>query len=262
MLALPAVFTGTPRLIGMLDKSPRPTPLNTFSQTQSHSPQMHPLHSHKSYSPVKHMSPPLKPSPPTHSAVLKSSVPPTPVIPVIPLPPEDADERSDGYPSPVRLSPFLAASSDDHIVYDFSYPRAATILPHHPLFALIVSEQATQPPLSSLTVICPILAGWSLVIHPHSASPFAYITVLGVLQAIHTALRLGIHRNEYGTLTRDEQVRINVAYRARCSRIADARMRAAEREQGIKRVDLLGDRHIFSGLTAHSPGVWELHLNG
>ena len=164
------------------------------------------------------------------------------------------------YLSTVLVNPVLQAAPGASLLYDFSPQTEVTISLGHPLFPL-VTEAATDPPFPSLTVICPPLDR-SFVIPPQSSEPDAVVTVLDVLRGLHGWLQLRIRRDNYLALLPNAQLKVCAAYEARCARILDPAAQAAERQDGVKCVDLLLGLHVFAGLsrTVHGPDIFELHL--
>jgi hypothetical protein len=210
------------------------------------------------------MTPPPTPSSSSSASTNQASSPSTPRLRTIPLPLVDDVSPEEQTPPPpptvatVRVNSFLGVSPAKFILYDFSFPKGVTLAPGNPLYAIAVVEPATDPPLPSLTVVCPQLDR-SFLIFPHSS---AYVTVLDVLQDLHGWLQLRIRRDDYTELSLSTQSMVRAAYESRCSKVPDPATQATERQNGIKCVDLLLGLHIFAGLssTVHGPDIWELHL--
>jgi hypothetical protein len=178
-----------------------------------------------------------------------------------PLPPV-----SELYPSPargpVRIHPALGFAAHPTYAWDVTYHPTTT---RTPLPANVLAEPATNPPLPSITIISPYLP-WSIAITPSasqhklntiSGTP-AYVTVADVLSTLYRALRLAVRQAEYDKLpSLEAKHSVNEAYQARC--------RGSEQElrKGVKRVDFLGTRKKFMGLSSSraGPNVWVLNVS-
>lgn len=123
-----------------------------------------------------------------------------------------------------------------------------------------LNEPATSPPLHSLVIICSLVP-WEFPVGPRV--PGTHVSVLDVLYCLFRHLRLAVSREEYDTQAAGmTRVAVDSAYHARCARVRDPQMRAAEEAKGIKRVDFLQGRNIFKGLsgTLTSAHIWELNV--
>ncbi|KAF5379573.1 hypothetical protein D9757_009267 [Collybiopsis confluens] len=124
-----------------------------------------------------------------------------------------------------------------------------------------LSEPATDPPVSSLTITCPRLS-WEFPITPMTGS--RHISVLDVIHALYRGLRTAVHPLEYEALPSSKAVdRVNKAYHSRCNSITDIKARQEEQSKGVKRVDFLMSRNRFLGLSRKSGDsiVWELNVS-
>ncbi|KAJ4472970.1 hypothetical protein J3R30DRAFT_3707966 [Lentinula aciculospora] len=132
----------------------------------------------------------------------------------------------------------------------------------------VLSEPATNPPVSSLIITCPHLR-WEFPITPIPASSrkSSYVSVLDVLHALYRGLRLAVHPLEYEALPSLEVIaNVNEAYYSRCNSTVDTKARQEEQVKGIKRVDFLMGRNRFLGLSKKSSRrddglVWELNVS-
>ncbi|KIK54932.1 hypothetical protein GYMLUDRAFT_176439 [Collybiopsis luxurians FD-317 M1] len=173
------------------------------------------------------------------------------------------------------LEPFMRI----HYVLAFSpyqLPPLTYDLSAHPsvvssyLSADILSEPATNPPVSSLTITCPHLS-WEFPIAPmtRSSRKGNYVSILDVLHALYRGLRTTVHPVEYEAIPSPEIVNnVNEAYFSRCESISDAKARQEEQAKGVKRVDFLMGRNRFLGLSATKASrngggsmVWELNVS-
>ncbi|KAK7041507.1 Mitogen-Activated Protein Kinase Kinase Kinase 8 [Paramarasmius palmivorus] len=156
-------------------------------------------------------------------------------LPNIPLPSHAGD---------VVLHPALRSPPDT-----MSYPRIDLSSAHRFVSRSIrdrdvnsqyLCDPATDPELPSLSIIHPMLP-WAITVH---RTNLQWVTVADVLATIGSALLIPLDR-----LSRYEVRRHNPS--------ADERI--LEREGAI-RLDLLGSRHRFAGLSRSSTGdTWELN---
>ncbi|KAF5378726.1 hypothetical protein D9615_006871 [Tricholomella constricta] len=207
------------------------------------------------------------PSPSTPSPTLSlsslpsSSDPPTP--PVNPAPMFHPRSTFELKPSPLPSPPpdemhihFLLAFAPfgaPAVQYDITTPP--TLLLGSQVSLEAFHEPATEPPLPSLSIICPNLLSPITVI----SGDVGYVTLSDVLHAIYHELRLPTNTAEYKSLLRDNTKDVDMAYYHRCRRSGDE---ARQLERGIKRVDFLMGKNRFFGLsgTLHGPDIWELNV--
>lgn len=147
--------------------------------------------------------------------------------------------------------------SNLEVPWDLSFP----IFPdHYPPFTL--QEPATQPPLQSLTVICPDLLLWDIPVKSSSIYVNAFVTVEDVLTAIYSNLRTPVNTIEYEKRCPDKDA-VCRAFYARANRIRDPVRQQEEIGKGVKRVDFLKGFTTFNGLSVspHGDDIWELNVS-
>ncbi|KAK7018660.1 hypothetical protein VNI00_018346 [Paramarasmius palmivorus] len=166
--------------------------------------------------------------------------------------------------APMRLHFLLAFSpyKGPAIHYDLSLPFS--IIEQSPSNS-IMTEPATEPPVSSLTITSSMFQ-WDITVTPASHGR-PYVSVLDVLLALCRDMHVSVLPDEYDAIpSMDVTKRINRAYFSRCRKIADSAVRQTEEKRGVKRVDFLMGRNQFMGLSTRStlrPGgdiVWELNV--
>ncbi|KAF8816856.1 hypothetical protein BYT27DRAFT_7181317 [Phlegmacium glaucopus] len=160
-----------------------------------------------------------------------------------------------------RIHPVLGINQPSPMLeYDVSYPpstikpNVSTIPPH------VLHEPATTPPVPSMVIRCPHLP-WTITILPTSTK---HVTVRDVLDGIHRSLRLAALEAEFQCLPSPEAKHsVNNAYIRRYKRIDMSEVRELEKNKGLKRVDFLGERTKFTGLssTMEGPHVWLLSMS-
>lgn len=118
----------------------------------------------------------------------------------------------------------------------------------------ILNEPATNPPLSSLTLISRDLP-WEIIIRP---STMPYVTISDFLGGLYRALRLGATREEFGRESQEKRDAVATAYYNRFERhTSDPQLMEREKQKGVKRVDFLSGAHRFRGISkTDRPDVW------
>ncbi|KAF8999118.1 hypothetical protein BDQ17DRAFT_1361375 [Cyathus striatus] len=144
------------------------------------------------------------------------------------------------------------------INYDMRNPPHNVRYHFHSRDSYQLNEAATDPPLETLFISSPDLPTHIAV----SSSKGRYVTVLDVLEETYRYLRNNISEKEYYSIPdeHDRQMAAN-AFRTRYSRFLDQRVSQEEKRKGMKKIDLLKGRSIFSGLSATKYGssVWKLN---
>ncbi|KAF9268424.1 hypothetical protein L218DRAFT_853818 [Marasmius fiardii PR-910] len=177
----------------------------------------------------------------------------------------------------MRLHFLLAFSpyKEPAIHYDLSLPFS--IIEQSPSNS-VMAEPATEPPVSSLRITCPMMKWTITVIPPPSIispsvlqpsvrrSPVRYVTVLDVLMALLRDMNIPVTSSEYQALpSPDTTTKVNQAYFHRCRSIPDPASRRVEEARGVKRVDFLMGRNKFLGLSSRTSmrngeTIWELNV--
>lgn len=171
---------------------------------------------------------------------------------------QDVVPKSSPEPGHMQIHYLLAYTphADIPVFFDLSLNTKEVIghFLHHEFL-----EAATNPPLPSLAIHCPLLA-WEITVAPLNGD---YVTVNDVLHCLYRHLRLAVTPEEYEALaTGLVREAVNSAYRARCARIEDPQKRATEKGKGVKRIDFLQGRNVFKGLsgTLTAAHIWELNV--
>ena len=166
-----------------------------------------------------------------------------------------------GGPVLARIHPLLGITQPSPMLkYDVSQPpitikpNVLSIPPH------ALNELATTPPIPSMVIRCPHLP-WTITVLPTNTK---YVTVRDVFDGIYRSLRLAVLEPEFQCLPSAEaRYSVNNAYINRCNRIGDPQVREIEKRKGLKRVDFLGERTLFTGLssTMEGPHVWFMSMS-
>ncbi|KAG6860822.1 hypothetical protein C0995_007153 [Termitomyces sp. Mi166 len=212
------------------------------------------------YSPI-----PSTPSPTFSTSSLPSvSDPPTPPMHSAPL----FHPRSpfEAKKNPLPNSPLEEMSIHFFLAYnplkgglpalDYDITRPPTFLLDSQITLPEFHEAATEPPLPTLYITYPTLLSPISVF----AGDVGYVTISDVFHAIYHAFLLPTTTEEYENVPRGRIPEVNGAYYERCGRAPNTK---AQLRWGIKRIDLLGGRHRFLGLSGTLRGldIWQLHVD-
>jgi len=133
-------------------------------------------------------------------------------------------------------------------------PNVLSVPPH------ALNDLATTPPIPSMVIRCPHLP-WTITILPTNTK---YVTVRDVFDGIYRSLRLAVLEAEFQSLPSAEaRYSVNNAYTRRYKRLDDPKAHELEKSKGLKRVDFLGERTLFTGLssTMEGPHIWFLSVS-
>ncbi|KIK00417.1 hypothetical protein K443DRAFT_679215 [Laccaria amethystina LaAM-08-1] len=157
------------------------------------------------------------------------------------------------------IHPVLGVSNRPSLMYDMSRHISTLRLSHPSLSPRLLAEPATQPPMHSLTIVCPHLP-WPINVKARKRN--GYITVADVMDGLYHALRPNATEAEFRSLSHDLRHQVNKAYQQRYRR-ASLMDYAHEKAQGVRRVDFLGGRNTFMGLSSTKGGarVWRLNVS-
>ncbi|KAF9014749.1 hypothetical protein BDZ89DRAFT_1076316 [Hymenopellis radicata] len=117
-----------------------------------------------------------------------------------------------------------------------------------------LAQPATTPALPKLIITLKDMPRWQIHVVP---STTAYVTVHDVLFAIYTQLRIGVVDGECAQVfashpNADLRRSVRAAFYRRLEAMPEP-YRLVEQEKGVKRVDFLGSKVRFAGLTPKSP---------
>lgn len=154
------------------------------------------------------------------------------------------------------LHPLLNGDSSlTDLYFDLSFPtfspmRSISTGQFVPISAGELSQAATTPPVTRMRVIHHAIPQWPIDIelryNEYAAGTTSPITVGDVLYMIHQSLRRQISHADWAMLSSWRRTEVARAYTRRYSSVPQ--MAQLEASRGVRRVDYLGDRHIFRGL--------------
>lgn len=156
-----------------------------------------------------------------------------------------------------RLNPKLSIR-ERLIQYDLTLPPENALV-HRGLLRGFLNDQATYPPLPSMTIVCEALPHRSISVVASQRGDG--VTIMDVLCAIYTYLRASVSEADFKQLSTDAQHSASAAFQRRYRGIMDEKVYAIEKSKGLKLVDMLGQKKMFLGLRLRGPDVWELCLS-
>ena len=196
--------------------------------------------------------------PPTPSPTFSATSLPSSGGPITPL---SASFKGLSLPRlPCKIHPALGVSNTPLILYDVSYPPSTLRLRNPSISLQVLLEPATQPPLPFIVIISPQLP-WRLTV---SAKQYSYVTVSDLLEGAYHALRLNATQTEYELLpSKEMKATVSESYKRRYNRLSNLEERERERTRGLRRIDFLGTRNNFLGLSSTQEGahVWQLNVS-
>ena len=162
-------------------------------------------------------------------------------------------------PLPAAIHPLLAVSKTPSLIYDMSRHISSLRPSHLSLSPHRLAEPATEPPMTSLVIVCHHLP-WRINVRARQQN--GYITVADVMEGLYRALRLNVTEGEFRLLSHDMKHQVNKAFEQRYRR-ASFMEYAHEKAQGLRRVDFLGGKNTFLGLSSTKEGgrVWRLNVS-
>ena len=203
------------------------------------------------------------------------SVPPSPRLPTVDLPPTSSGYCTPTSPEPIESplqQPVRQQTRIHRSLYqagNLQFDARMTLQPHlvslgaaagrsSPLFeydTTTLAEAATAPPLPSITLVCENLP-WNIRVL--SSLPNLFVTNYDVLQAIHVNLRIPVVAAEWflcGT-PQDREV-ILQTFERRVRRLSNEFSRAEERARSVRRVDcLMGMTRLVRIAPSEDPEVF------
>ncbi|PBK63339.1 hypothetical protein ARMSODRAFT_1007772 [Armillaria solidipes] len=119
-----------------------------------------------------------------------------------------------------------------------------------------LSGPATHPHIQRMTVICDAMPYWPITIGDGSGG----LSLGDVLQGLYRMMMWRISRSEWERFPEGDRTAIAKAFARRCRALGNSQLENAERQDGVKRVDLLLGKTMFRGLVVEG-GVFKLLLS-
>ncbi|KAG7447036.1 uncharacterized protein BT62DRAFT_851973, partial [Guyanagaster necrorhizus] len=107
-----------------------------------------------------------------------------------------------------------------------------------------LSGPATHPHIQKMIIICDALPYWPITVGDGSRG----LSLLDVLQGLYRMLMWRISAAEWHRFPEGDQTAIAKAFNRRCRALGNPQLANAERQDGVKRVDLLLGKTMFRGL--------------
>ncbi|TFK52393.1 hypothetical protein OE88DRAFT_1734395 [Heliocybe sulcata] len=161
------------------------------------------------------------------------------------------------------LLPYDLRISKGYLEYDFAHPvdRVRLRSPRgdtRPLTAADLHKPAADTPLVEMTIVCADLPQWQVRVRRPEG-----VRIVDVLDGIHRTYAAPLSAADKEALGTEKIEQCEGAFRRRCR--AACALDEWEREQGIRRVDMLRGKTMFLGLIRHPQSgiagdVWMLYL--
>ncbi|KAG6811514.1 hypothetical protein H0H92_007068 [Tricholoma furcatifolium] len=147
--------------------------------------------------------------------------------------------------TPPRLHQLLEVSRDPFLNFDLRQHPSSITSYHRGISMQALSEPATQPPMSSITITISHFP-WSTTVYPSRRN--TYVTVEDILDQVYHMLRTHIEPHDYYSLPNGkDKRRVTAAYEERYRRIPGSRDYEDEKRGGVRRVDFLAGQTKFLG---------------
>ncbi|KAK0215599.1 hypothetical protein IW262DRAFT_1277392 [Armillaria fumosa] len=119
-----------------------------------------------------------------------------------------------------------------------------------------LSGPATHPHIHRMTIVCDAMPYWPIFIGDGSRG----LSLGEVLQGIYRSMMWRVSRSEWERFPEGDRTAIAKAFARRCRALGNSQLENVERQDGVKRVDLLLGKTMFRGLAVEG-GVFRLILS-
>ncbi|KAK0192014.1 hypothetical protein F5146DRAFT_927577 [Armillaria mellea] len=119
-----------------------------------------------------------------------------------------------------------------------------------------LSGPATHPHIQRMTIVCDAMPYWPIFIGDGSRE----LSLGDVLQGVYRGMMWRISGAEWERFPQGDKTAIAKAFTRRCRALGNSQLENAERQDGVKRVDLLLGKTMFRGLSVEG-GVFRLILS-
>ena len=159
------------------------------------------------------------------------------------------------YIEPLRPHPLLESAA---VNWDLMENSSTITLNNYLLSSRLLVEQATSPPLPSLSIIS-IHLPWTINVY---ASNGSYVTLEDLFDSVYRSLRTNITPDEFNSLPhQNDQKRATRAYEQRYRRFRNISAHDEEKRGGMKRIDFLMGRTRFHSISSTGRRADEWRLN-
>ncbi|KAK0482453.1 hypothetical protein IW261DRAFT_1033178 [Armillaria novae-zelandiae] len=119
-----------------------------------------------------------------------------------------------------------------------------------------LSNPATHPHVLRMTIVCDAMPYWPISIGDGNRG----LSLMDVLQGIYQSMMWRVSRSEWEKFPEGDRNAIAKAFTRRCRALGNSQLENAERQDGVKRVDLLLGKTMLRGLAVDG-GVFRLILS-
>ncbi|PBK83510.1 hypothetical protein ARMGADRAFT_1019064 [Armillaria gallica] len=120
-----------------------------------------------------------------------------------------------------------------------------------------LSGPATRPHVQRMTIICDELPCWPVTV---AGDGIRGVSLGDVLQGLYRMMMWRISRAEWERIPEGDRAAIARAFARRCRALGNPDLEHAERQDGVKRVDLLLGKTMFRGLAVEG-GIFKVILS-
>ncbi|KAK0482459.1 hypothetical protein IW261DRAFT_1467925 [Armillaria novae-zelandiae] len=168
-------------------------------------------------------------------------------------------------PQPLQINPWLSGNAQaGYLWFDLSMVEFSPLIRvdntnmQAPLSINELSGPATRPHVQRMTIICDELACWPVIV---TGDRIRGVSLGDVLYDLYHMMMQRISRDEWQRLPGGDRAAIAEAFARRCRALGDPDLEYAERQDGVKRVDLLLGKTMFRGLVVEGGTVFKLILS-
>ncbi|KAK0449665.1 uncharacterized protein EV420DRAFT_781659 [Desarmillaria tabescens] len=170
-------------------------------------------------------------------------------------------QQNQQLPTQLQINPWLTGYAQaGYLWFDLSMAAFNPIRVDNmgmkvPLGMNELSGPATHPHIQRMTIICDSMPYWPITIGDGSRG----LALGDVLQGVYRMMMWRISGAEWQRFPEGDKAAIAKAFARRCKALGNPQLQNAERQDGVKRVDLLLGKTMFRGLVVEG-GVFKLLL--
>ncbi|KAK0204230.1 hypothetical protein DFS33DRAFT_1337768 [Desarmillaria ectypa] len=174
----------------------------------------------------------------------------------------DPYRQNQQLPSQLQINPWLSGYAQaGYLWFDLSMAafnpmRVDNMDMQVPLGMNELKGPATHPHIQYITIICDAMPYWPITIGDGSGG----LALGDVLQGLYCMMMWRIGRAEWQRFPEGDKAAIAKAFVRRCRALRNPQLENAERQDGVKRVDLLLGKTMFRGLVVEG-GIFKLILS-
>ncbi|KAK0215591.1 hypothetical protein IW262DRAFT_225304 [Armillaria fumosa] len=159
---------------------------------------------------------------------------------------------------PLQINPWLSGNAQaGYMWFDLSMAAFKPLIGVDntnmvPLSINELSGPATHPHIQRMTIVCDAMPYWPIFIGDGSRG----LSLGEVLQGIYRSMMWRVSRSEWERFPEGDRTAIAKAFARRCRALGNPDLEYAERQDGVKRVDVLLGKTMFRGLVVEGGTVF------